>query len=98
MADLSTKARKALPKEDFAVKRMPKTGKPGFPMNDREHIEKAAQLAPRSYHAGNISKATEEKIEARAHKMLKGEANHAESRGWKHTEKAGFLGYKSGKR
>lgn len=68
---LSTEARKKLPASSFAG--------PGrsFPVNDKEHARKALQLAPRSEHAGNISKATEEKIEARARGVLgNGETKH----------------------
>lgn len=61
---LTTKARKAIPKSKFAG--------PGrsFPIEDKEHAEKAIQLAPRSLHAGNISKSTEEHIIAKAHAKL----------------------------
>lgn len=42
-----------------------------FPGNDRVHLEKAIQLAPRSLHAGNISKATEQSIVRKAKAKLK---------------------------
>ena len=42
-----------------------------FPGNDRAHLEKAIQLAPRSLHAGNISKATEQGIIRKAKAKLK---------------------------
>ena len=64
MAKLEAAARNALPKSEFAG--------PGrsFPINDKEHARKAIQLAPRSLHAGNISRATEERIVAKARKKL----------------------------
>jgi hypothetical protein len=68
---LSSERRNALPASKFAG--------PGrsFPVNDAEHARKALQLAPRSEHAGNISKATEEKIESRARRVLgSGETKH----------------------
>ena len=73
MAKLTAKAREALPKKEFAVKKMPKTGKAGFPMQDKKHQRAAISGATRSYNAGNISKSTAERIksEARA-KLAKG--------------------------
>lgn len=64
MARLTAKARSKIPSSKFLG--------PGrtFPANDRTHAEKAAQLAPRSYAAGNISKSTEESIISKAHKLL----------------------------
>ncbi len=41
-----------------------------FPIEDRDHAEKAIQLAPRSYNAGNISKSTESRIVAKARAAL----------------------------
>jgi hypothetical protein len=64
MARLTPKARAKLPKGKFLGPDRT------FPANDKIHAEKAAQMAPRSYHAGNISKSTEEKIIAGAHKLL----------------------------
>jgi hypothetical protein len=61
---LSKEKRASLPKSDFLG--------PGrsFPGNDAEHLRKAIQLAPRSEHAGNISKATEERIVSAAKRRL----------------------------
>lgn len=61
---LSTAARKSLPKKEFAG--------PGrsFPIPDKEHARKDIQLAPRSEHAGNISKGQEERIVAKARRKL----------------------------
>lgn len=64
MAKLTTKERNKLPKGKFLGPNRT------FPANDRAHAEKAAQMAPRSYNAGNISKGTEERIIAGAHKLL----------------------------
>lgn len=65
MAKLSTKARKALPKKDFAG--------PGrsFPVNDKKHARLAIGGATRSERAGNISAATAAKIKAKARAKLK---------------------------
>lgn len=64
MAKLSTKARKALPKKDFAG--------PGrsFPVNDKIHAQKALQLVGRSVKAGNTSPAEAAKIRAKAKRKL----------------------------
>lgn len=65
MAKLTIAQKKRMPKSEFAL---PKTK--GFPLNDKIHQEKAIQLAPRSYKAGNISKSTEQKIVAKAKAKL----------------------------
>ena len=64
MARMSTSKRNRLPKSSFAG--------PGrtFPLNDRAHDKAAIRLAPRSEHAGNISRSTERKIVARAKRKL----------------------------
>lgn len=64
MARMSTTKRNSLRKSQFAG--------PGrsFPINDRAHAEAAIRLAPRSEHAGNISRSTERKIVARAKRKL----------------------------
>lgn len=64
MSRLTSKERKAMPSSEFAG--------PGrsFPIGDKEHARKALQLAPRSEHAGNISKGTEERIESKARAKL----------------------------
>jgi hypothetical protein len=64
MAKLTAAGRKALPNNQYAG--------PGrsYPINDRIHAEKAIQLAPRGVKAGNISKATEQKIVAKAKAKL----------------------------
>lgn len=65
MARMSTRKRNALPKRSFAG--------PGrsFPINDRSHARAAISGARRSYRAGNISKATEKRIQSRARDKLR---------------------------
>ena len=88
MAKLSKDARKALPTKDFAG--------PGrsFPVENKAHAEKALQLAPRSERAGNISQATEQKIESRARAKLGKSKHHPEMDGWKPDIRPGFVGKK----
>ena len=64
MARLTTMARKNLPKSEFLG--------PGrtFPGEDKTHLRKAIQLAPRSEHAGNISAGTEKSIVRKAKDRL----------------------------
>lgn len=64
MARMSTRKRNTLPKRAFAG--------PGrsFPINDRSHARAAISGASRSFRAGNISKATEKRIQARAKAKL----------------------------
>ena len=66
MADLTADKRKQMPKKDFAG--------PGrsFPINDPNHARLAISGASRSYHAGNISKSEEERIQAEARNKLHG--------------------------
>lgn len=65
MANLDAEKRKGMPKKDFAI-----PAKKGFPMNDATHQRLAIGGATRSYNAGNISKATEERIKAEARRKL----------------------------
>ncbi|HEU5451893.1 MAG TPA: hypothetical protein VFU76_07910 [Terriglobales bacterium] len=64
MARMSTRKRNNLPKRAFAG--------PGrsFPINDRSHARAAISGASRSFRAGNISKATEKRIQKRARAKL----------------------------
>jgi hypothetical protein len=64
MAKLSTKARKALPKGDFAG--------PGrsYPVEDKKHARLAKSGASRAANVGNISKAVEARIDAKANRVL----------------------------
>jgi hypothetical protein len=75
VAKLTTKARKATPTKEFAVKKMPGTGKKGFPLTDPSHDRNAISGATRSFNAGNISKSTENSIKSQARaKLGKGKA------------------------
>ena len=65
MAKLTTKARNKLPKSAFAE---PKERK--FPVNDRAHAANAKSRASQAVKAGRMSKSTEEKIDAKANKIL----------------------------
>jgi hypothetical protein len=63
---LTTKARKALPKADFAG-----PGK-SYPIPDKSHAANAKARASQTVNAGRMSKAEEKKIDAKANKKLKG--------------------------
>lgn len=66
MAKLTTKARKALPKSDFAG--------PGrsYPVQDRIHAANAKARSSQQVKAGNLSPSAKAKIDAKANKVLKG--------------------------
>lgn len=64
MAKLSKSDRDRLSGKEFAGPHR------SFPINDKDHAEKAIQLAPRSYHAGNISKSQESAIVRKARAAL----------------------------
>jgi hypothetical protein len=65
MSKLTTKARKALPKKDFAG--------PGrsYPVENASHAKNAKARASEMEHKGRISKAEEERIDAKANKVLR---------------------------
>lgn len=65
MAKLTTKARKALPKSDFAL-----PGSRSYPVNDRNHAVQAKARATQAVKAGRMSKSTEAKIDAKANAKL----------------------------
>lgn len=65
MATLTTKARKNLPKSDFAGPDR------SYPVNDRAHAANAKARASQQYDKGNLSKSAKEKIDAKANKVLK---------------------------
>lgn len=67
MTKLTTKARKALPKKDFAL-----PGERKYPVNDRGHAIAAKSRATQMVKAGKLSKAQEKKIDSKANKVLKG--------------------------
>lgn len=73
MAKLTTKARKELPRKDFAL-----PGKRGYPVEDKPHSRAAKSRASEMEHKGKISKATEEKIDAKANKVLGKGSSHKE--------------------
>lgn len=73
MSKLTTKARKSLPKADFAGK-----GR-SFPINDANHARAAISGATRAKNAGNISASTASKIQAKARAKLD---SHRKSRGF----------------
>lgn len=64
MAKLTTRARKALPKSEFAG--------PGrtYPDPDKSHARLAKAMASRAVNAGRMSKGTEAKIDAKADRKL----------------------------
>jgi hypothetical protein len=66
MSKLSTKARKALPKKDFAG--------PGrsYPVNDKAHAANAKARATQMVAKGKLSPSAKAKIDAKANKVLKG--------------------------
>lgn len=65
MAKLSNNARKALPTSQFAG--------PGrsYPVPDKSHAADAKARAAQAVKAGRMSKAQEQRIDARANKVLK---------------------------
>ena len=65
MAKLTTKARKALPKSDFALEKQRK-----YPVENKSHASNAKARAQQQYDKGNISKGTLSKIDAKANKVL----------------------------
>lgn len=67
MAKLTTKARKALPKSDFAL-----PGKRAYPIEDTAHARNAKARASQAVKAGRMSESTKAKIDAKANKVLKG--------------------------
>lgn len=66
MAKLTTKARKSLPKKEFAG------ADRSYPIPDRAHAANAKARASQAVNAGRMSKSTEAKIDAKANKKLKG--------------------------
>lgn len=66
MAKLTTKARKALPKGDFAG--------PGrsYPVEDKAHARNAKARASEMEHKGKLSESEKAKIDAKADRVLGG--------------------------
>lgn len=71
MARLTTKQRNALPRSAFALPATKKGEKDKYPVNDREHAGLAKGFAQKQYDKGKMSKATLNKIDAKANKVLK---------------------------
>lgn len=64
MAKLTAKARKALPKSEFAGPDR------SYPVNDKSHARNAKARASQAVNAGRMSKSTEAKIDAKANRVL----------------------------
>lgn len=65
MADLTADKRKSMPSKDFA-----EPGKKAFPLNDHVHQALAIGGATHAYHAGHISAAERDRIQAAARAKL----------------------------
>lgn len=65
MGKLDTKERKALPKKDFG-----EPSRRGYPMEDKGHAKAAKARASEMEHKGKLSKSEEEKIDAKADRVL----------------------------
>lgn len=66
MSKLSTKARKSLPKKDFAL-----PGRKAYPMPDKAHAANAKARATQMEKKGKLSPSAKAKIDAKANKILK---------------------------
>jgi hypothetical protein len=66
MAELSTSARKKLPKSKFAEPEKRK-----YPIEDKSHARNAKARASQAVKAGRMSKAEEKKIDKKADAVLK---------------------------
>jgi len=64
VSKLTTKARKALPKSDFAGPDR------SYPVNDKSHARNAKARASQAVNAGRMSKAQEAKIDRKADRVL----------------------------
>lgn len=64
MSKLTTKARKALPKSDFAGSDR------SYPVNDKSHARNAKARASQAVNAGRMSKSQEAKIDRKADRVL----------------------------
>ena len=65
MAKLTTKARKSLKKSSFGL-----PGQRKYPMPDKSHAANAKARATQQVKKGNLSKASEAKIDAKANRIL----------------------------
>lgn len=66
MGKLTTSQRKKLPEKDFAGPDR------SYPVNNRSHAGNAKARASQAVKAGRMSKDEEEKIDAKANRVLKG--------------------------
>jgi hypothetical protein len=66
MAKLSAQKRKKLPKSDFGL-----PGSKKYPMPDKNHAANAKGRAAQMEKKGKLSKSSENKIDAKANKILK---------------------------
>lgn len=66
MAKLTAKARKAIPVKEFG-----EPDKRAYPMPDKSHAANAKARASEMEKKGKLSKSSEEKIDAKANKVLK---------------------------
>lgn len=66
--------RQSLPKSDYGLpgkkNKSNKAGKGGYPMPDKKHARVAKSYASKEEHAGKLSKSAEEKIDAKADRVL----------------------------
>ncbi len=67
MSKLTTPLRKRLPKSEFGLPAERK-----YPLENRSHAANAKARASQAVNAGRMSKSVEEKIDAKANKVLKG--------------------------
>lgn len=65
MAKLTTRARKEMPKSEFGL-----PGKKAYPMPDASHAANAKARASQAVNAGRMSASTEDKIDAKANRVL----------------------------
>jgi hypothetical protein len=66
MAKLTAEARKKIPKKEFGLPAEKK-----YPMPDKNHAANAKARASEMEHKGRLSKSSENKIDAKANKILK---------------------------
>lgn len=71
MSKLLTRIRNSMPAREFAL---PEERK--YPIENRAHAANAKARATQEYNKGNISKATEERIDCAADKKLHGTTEH----------------------
>lgn len=67
MAELTTKKRSSLRKQQFAM-----PGQRKYPVHDKSHAANAKARATQMYKKGKLSRSAMEKIHARANAVLKG--------------------------